>query len=178
MPIFNNVDLDKVAKILEAGKKDKQSLRKPIRLQGEWILDPSKGYQFRAEMSYEKGKQVVEIDSPSFLGGGGNRLGPMAYCVTGIASCFVSTFASVAAMQGVKLTKLGVNAECMVNFAKTLDVADEPIMEGIKFQLDVQAENADMAKLQELIKMAEERCPAVYTMTHIVKVEAELKPTN
>ena len=102
MPLISNVDLDKVAKTVEAGKKDKQSLRKPVRLEGEWILDPSKGYQFRTEMSYEKGKQVIEIDSPSFLGGGGNRLSPMAHCVTGITSCFVSTFASVAAMQGVK----------------------------------------------------------------------------
>jgi hypothetical protein len=43
-------------------------------LQGEWNFDPSKGYQFKTELSYEKGKQVIEIDSPSFLGGNGNRL--------------------------------------------------------------------------------------------------------
>ena len=173
--IFDNVDLDKVAKTVETGKKDKASLRKPIKVQGEWILDPSAGYQFRTEMGYEKGKQVVEIDSPSFLGGGGNRLAPMAYCVTGVASCFVSTYASVAAMQGIRLTKLAVNAECLVNFSKTLDVADEPIMEGIKIQLDVQSENADRNKLQHLLKMAEERCPAVYTMTHKIKMQTEIK---
>jgi hypothetical protein len=43
----------------------------------EWNF-PSKGYQFKTELSYEKGKQAIEIDSPSFLGGNGNRLGPMA----------------------------------------------------------------------------------------------------
>ena len=33
----------------------------------------------------------------------------MVYCVAGITSCFIATFASVAASQGVKLTKLIVN---------------------------------------------------------------------
>jgi hypothetical protein len=82
--IINNTDLDKVAQTVANGKKDKQSLRKPVKLQGEWNLDSSEGYQFRTELSYEKGKEVIEIDSPSFLGGNGNRLGPMAYCIAGI----------------------------------------------------------------------------------------------
>src|ERR687891_1173516 len=100
--IINNVNLDKIAETTENGKKEKLTLRKPVKLYGEWNLDLSKGYQFRTELSYEKGKQVVEIDSPSFLGGNGNRLGPMAYCVAGITSCFIATFASVAAGQAVK----------------------------------------------------------------------------
>ncbi|WKT58017.1 hypothetical protein QVH35_00240 [Candidatus Nitrosotenuis chungbukensis] len=98
--ILNNVDLDKISKTVEAGKKDKQSLLKPVKLQGEWVLDAAKDYQFRTELSYEKGKQVIEVDSPSFLGGNGNRLGPMAYCIAGITSCFIGTFAAVAASQG------------------------------------------------------------------------------
>ena len=35
--IINNVDLDKV--ITENGKKEKLTLRKPIKLYGEWNLD-------------------------------------------------------------------------------------------------------------------------------------------
>ena len=50
-------------------------------MNGEWNLDPTKGYQFRTELLFEKGKGVIEIDSPSFLGGNGNRLGPMAWLV-------------------------------------------------------------------------------------------------
>jgi uncharacterized OsmC-like protein len=65
------------------------------------------------------------------MGGSGNSLGPMAYCVAGMASCFVTAYANVAPMQG----------------AKTMDVAVEPITEGIKFALDVQSKNADRKKL-------------------------------
>lgn len=173
--IFDNVDLEQISKTVESGKKDKATLRRPVKLHGEWFLDSSKGYQFRTEMSYEKGKQVIEIDSPSFVGGGGNRLGPMAYCISGIASCFISTFASVEAMMNVKLTKLTVDAECMVNFAKTFDVADEPIMEGLSLQLDVQSENADRLKLEKILRLSQERCPAIYSMTHLIKVQANLK---
>jgi uncharacterized OsmC-like protein len=173
--VINNTDLDKVAQTVANGKKDKQTLRKPIKLQGEWNLDPSKEYQFRTELSYEKGKEMIEIDSPSFLGGNGNRLGPMAYCVAGITSCFIATFASVAAIQGIRLTKLNVGAECTINFAKTFDISDEPITEGINFQIDAESGDADKQKLQELVKMAEERCPAIYSMSHVIKVNAQIK---
>lgn len=173
--IVNNVDLEKVLKTVQNGVKDKSTLIKPVKMQGTWNFDPQKGYQFSTELGFEKGKQTVEIDSPSFLGGSGNRLGPMAYCVAGITSCFVGTFVGIAASQGIKLTRLAVNTECGVNFAKTLDVADEPISQGIKFEIDADAENADKAKLQEIIHMAEERCPAVYSMTHSINVDAKIK---
>jgi uncharacterized OsmC-like protein len=173
--IINNTNLDKIAQTIVNGKKDKQTLRKPVKLQGEWNLDPSKDYQFKTELVYEKGKQVIEIDSPSFLGGNGNRLGPMAYCIAGIASCFIATFVSVAASKEIRLTKLSVNTECMINFAKTFDIADEPITEGINFQIEAESDNASKEKLQELIKMAEVRCPAMYSMKHEIKVNTTIK---
>ena len=172
--IVNNVDLDKVAQTAASGKKDKSTLRKPVKLQGEWDLNPTGGYQFRTELSFEKGKQIIEIDSPSFLGGNGNRLGPMAYCVAGIASCFIATFATVAASQGVILTRLDANVECIINFAKTFDVADEPITEGITFKIVADSDNADKSMLERLLKLAEERCPAMYSMSHIIKVDATI----
>jgi uncharacterized OsmC-like protein len=173
--IINNVDLDKVAETTESGKKEKLTLRKLVKLYGEWNLDLSKGYQFRTELSYEKGKQVVEIDSPSFLGGNGNRLGPMAYCVAGITSCFIATLVTVAASKDIRMSKLNVNAQCNINFAKTFDIADEPITEGIEFQIEAESPNADKQQLQEIIRLAEERCPAMYSMKHEIKVNAILK---
>ena len=171
---INNVDLDKVSNTVAKGKEDKNTLKKPVKLQGEWNLDPNSEYQFRTELSSEKGSKVIEIDSPSFLGGNGNRLGPMAYCIAGITSCFIGTFVGIAAQKGVKLTKLKVNTECNINFAKTFDLADEPITEGINFQIDAQSENADKQKLQEILSMAEERCPAMYSMSHKIGVNAQI----
>ena len=173
--IINNVNLDKVAETTESGKKEKSSLRKPVKLYGDWNLDLSKGYQFRTELSYEKGKQVVEIDSPSFLGGNGNRLGPMAYCIAGITSCFIATFVTIASSKGIQLSKLNVNTQCNINFAKTFDIADEPITEGIEFQIEAESPNADKRQLQEIIRLAQERCPAMYSMMYQIKVNAMIR---
>jgi len=172
--IINNVDLNKISQTTSMGKKEKSTLRKPVRLRGEWILDSATGYQFKTELSYENGKQIIEIDSPSFLGGNGNRLGPMAYCVAGLASCFIATFVTVAAGRGTRLTKLTTSVECKINFAKTFDVADEPITEGITFRIDDDSDSVDKTELQRLVKMAQERCPAMYSMSHRINVEATI----
>jgi uncharacterized OsmC-like protein len=55
------------------------------------------------------------------------------------------------------------------------DVADERITEGIKFEIDAESNNADKHKLQQLVRMAEERCPAMYSMSHVIKVNAQIK---
>ena len=171
---INNVDLDKVSNTVAKGKEDKSTLKKPVKLQGEWNLDPNSEYQFKTELSFEKGSKVIEIDSPSFLGGDGNRLGPMAYCIAGITSCFIGTFVGIAAQQEVKLTKLKVNTECYINFAKTFDLDDESITEGINFQIFAQSGNADNQKLQEILRMAEKRCPVMYSMSHNIGINARI----
>ena len=146
--ITNNVDLNKISKTIEEGRNDLSTLRRPVKLAAEWNLNPDKPYQFKTELAYEKGKQVIEIDSPSFLGGNGNRLGPMAYCVAGITSCFIATFVTVASSKGIRLSKLNVNAQCNINFAKTFDIADEPITEGIEFQIEAESQDADKAAVR------------------------------
>ncbi len=171
---INNVDLDKVSATIQKGKEDISTLKKPVKLQGQWNLDENSEFQFKTELPYEKGSTVIEIDSPSFLGGGGNRLGPMAYCVAGITSCFIGTFVGIAAQKGVKLSKLKVNTSCNINFAKTFDLSDDSISEGIDFEVDAQSDNADAAKLQEILDLAKEKCPAMYSMTHKVDVNAKI----
>ncbi len=173
--ITNNVDLNKISKTIEEGRNDLSTFRRPVKLAAEWNLNPDKPYQFKTELAYEKGKQVIEIDSPSFLGGNGNRLGPMAYCVAGITSCFIATFVTVASSKGIRLSKLNVNAQCSINFAKTFDIADEPITEGIEFQIEAESQDADKQQLEEIIRLAEERCPAMYSMMHEIKVNAIIK---
>ncbi|HSF00748.1 MAG TPA: hypothetical protein VLA48_07625, partial [Nitrososphaeraceae archaeon] len=68
--------------------------------------------------------------------------------------------------------------ECNINFAKTFDIADEPITESINFYIYAKSEEdkmMDKEKLQELVRMAEERCPAIYSMSHVIKINAEVK---
>jgi uncharacterized OsmC-like protein len=87
---------------------------------------------------------------------------------------------TILSKQGIKLEKLKINAECNINFAKTFDISDEPITEGINFEIDIDdtattTTSVDRQQLRQLINMAEERCPAIYSMSHIIKVNAKLK---
>ncbi|MFZ0203710.1 MAG: OsmC family protein, partial [Nitrososphaeraceae archaeon] len=100
---------------------------------------------------------------------------PMAYCVAGITSCFIATFVTLASSKGIRFSKLSVNTQCNINFAKTFDVADEPITEGIEFEIEAESPNMNKEQLQEIIRMAEEKCPALYSMKHEIKVDAKIK---
>ena len=175
MVTVNNVDLDKVSKTVENGKNDPQTLIKPVKLHGIWNLDSQSEFQFKTELPFENGVQKLEIDSPTFLGGNANRLGPMGYCIAGITSCFLGTFASVAATSGVNLTKLEVSASCDVNFAKSFDVSDDPMMKGFKIEIDATSDNADSQKLQDLVVLAKQKCPAMYSLSHVIDVDAHIK---
>jgi uncharacterized OsmC-like protein len=53
-------------------------------------------------------------------------------------------------------------------------VADEPITEGITFKIEADGDNADKSELQRLLKIAEEKCPAMYSMSHIINVDATI----
>ena len=54
-------------------------------------------------------------------------------------------------------------------------MTDEPITEGINFEIDAQSQNADYLKLQEILAIAEEKCPAMYSMQHVIKVNATIR---
>jgi uncharacterized OsmC-like protein len=98
----------------------------------------------------------------------------MAYCIAGITSCFVATFVTVASSKGIRLSKLNVDTQCNINFAKTFDIVNEPITEGIELQIEAESPDADKKQLQEIIRMAEERCPAMYSTKHEIKVNSTI----
>jgi uncharacterized OsmC-like protein len=54
----------------------------------------------------------------------------MGYCVAGIASCFIATFVTIAAGQGVRLTKLTANVECKITLQKLLTYLMNPLLKG------------------------------------------------
>ena len=56
-----------------------------------------------------------------------------------------------------------------------MTVTDEPITEGIEFQIEAESPNADKQQLQEVVRLAEEKCPALYSMKHEIKVDAKIK---
>jgi len=62
-----------------------------------------------------------------------------------------------------------------ISILQKLDIADESITESINFYIDAKSEMVDKQKLRELLRIAEEGCPAMHSMSHIIKVNAKIK---
>jgi uncharacterized OsmC-like protein len=91
-----------------------------------------------------------------------------------MVSCFASTFASLAAAEGVKLKVLRVVAEAEMDFSQVFGLAERPITEGIKVTFQVDSE-ASQEKIQQLEALARQRCPAVYCLTNPIPLVTEIK---
>lgn len=167
-----NIDLDKLNMTIKEIENNPSKAKRIIKVEGDWILN-EKEPQFRADIATESGTFSLEADQPSFLGGKGSRLGPMHYCVFGLAACYLATFVTLSAMQGVTLKKAKVMAESHMDLSRTLGLSNNPIIAKVKFRIIVDS-SVDERKIQELSKLAEERCPAVYCLSNPIQFSSEI----
>lgn len=165
---INNVNLEKAGAFVEEVKKDKSKALKIKRVEGTWNLKEG-NVQFTSTLEHAQGSTIVESDGPPFLGGSGIKPDPVQYCLFGLAACYAQTFASIAAEKGIKLQQLKIAAENKVNLSKALGLTDEPIVE--KVILEVKAVGEKGENLNEIKKLAEQRCPGVYCLTNAIKLE-------
>ena len=80
---------------------------------------------------------------------------------------------TLAAMEGISIKSARFLGECDVDFSKTFGLGDKPIMENAKFIITV-SHGTNKETLQPLVKLAEERCPAIFSLTNRIDVETEV----
>lgn len=168
----NNINLEGIKATVERVEKDLAAAKKVNRIDGDWNIEG--GPQFRAIVTFEKGKATLEADQPTFLGGGGTMPGPMIYCLYGSASCYAATFATLAALEGIELKKLSIVAESSMDFSKVFGMSNNPITEKVKFTINVESD-APAEKIRAIEELSKERCPAVYCLTQPIPLETELR---
>jgi uncharacterized OsmC-like protein len=81
---------------------------------------------------------------------------------------------TLAAMEGIVIESAHFVGECNVDFSKTFGLSANPIIENAKFNVLVKS-NADVTALDRLSKLAEERCPGMFSLTNKIKVKTELR---
>ncbi len=170
---INNIDLARVQATVEAVRQDPAQARRPQRVEVDWNFAEGEP-QMRATVQVEGKRHVLEADSPTFLGGGGLRPGPIPYCLFAFASCFAGSFAGAAAELGVRLTRLRVTAETVVDFTRPLGLGENPPAESLTFIVEADTDG-DPARLEEVRQLAYRRCPAVYCITNPVPLKIELR---
>ena len=169
---LNNVNTEAMGKFLEEAKADAGVAKKTKRVEGEWVFEEGKA-QFRATLAFKNGERVVQTDLAPFMGGGGLAPDPVQYCLYGLAACYAGTFASVAAVEGVELRGLRVAIENRLDLARALGLSENPIVEGVEIELSVKSD-APREKLEEIKRLADERCPGVECLTRPIPLTTRL----
>jgi OsmC-like protein. len=62
-----------------------------------------------------------------------------------------------------------------MNMSRVFGLEDAPIIEKVTILVDLKIEGESEEALRTLIRLAEERCPAAYTLTRGTKLEVQLK---
>jgi len=172
MALVNNVDLEALRRAREEAKENPRALLKRLSISGEWRVQAQEPPQFLASLTYEKGSSTIEAESPAFLGGRGTHPGPLQLCLAGLASCFLSTFVGTCSEMGIRLRRARVHVSCEIDFRPVLGLEDAPINRGVEFVVEAEAE--DGRDLSEALRLAKERCPAVYSLSKPIAVSASL----
>ncbi|UCC71206.1 MAG: OsmC family protein [Gemmatimonadota bacterium] len=165
MAKINNINVEAIAKFAAQIEQDPHAAKKLKSVTGRWNFIEEDAPQFRAEVEYPGGTHTVETDFAPFMGGEGLRPDPVSYCMYGFASCFAGTFAAVAAAQGIELEELEVTVENQVDLSRAMGVADRPVTQGMNATLKVKCD-APTDRLEQIRRLAEERCPGVYCITN------------
>lgn len=170
---INNVNLENLQAFERQITNDPSMAKRTQVIEGEWILEES-NTQFVSRIKFENGETEFKVDNPTFMGGGGTLPGPMHYCFFGLASCYTGTFATMAAMLGLKLKKLQTKVEANINFSKVFGLSDEPIMEEVRVILTVVSDEPE-EKIKQAEELALQRCPVVFTLKNPVKLVPSLE---
>lgn len=170
---LNNFNLEAMAKFLEEVRENPEAAKRSKKVEGQWIFDEGRP-QFEAKLGFKEGEQVLEADFAPSMGGGGRKPDPIQYCLFGVASCFAGTFMAIASMEGVPIQKLKIAVENKVDSSRTLGLSDNPIIEEVEATFTIKS-TAPKEKIEEIEKLAQERCPGVYCLTNPIKLKTKIE---
>ena len=165
---MHNVNVDALEQTIAKAHDDPSAVKQTVSFDGEW--QTGGGPQFVATIPVPNGDPVTfQADFPPPMGGTGSAPNPLAYCFWGGVACYAMTFAQEAAKHGVRLHTLRARAEADVDQSRALGVTDNAPVERIDWHLDVAAD-APAETLEELKRLADERCPGVYCLRNPVEL--------
>jgi organic hydroperoxide reductase OsmC/OhrA len=98
----------------------------------------------------------------------------MAFGLFWFAACFTSTFMTEAAQQGVKIDQVKTRVEADLNYLAQFDLGKDPLVEEYRITLEVKSGAAEK-KIQELKDRALKGCMGMYTITHAIRLKAEVR---
>ncbi|MDQ2895980.1 MAG: OsmC family protein [Actinomycetota bacterium] len=170
---MHNVNTDALEATIAKAQENPAAVRQDVALDGEWQTQAGQP-QFQATIPYPNGELTFQADFPAPMGGSGAAPNPLAYCFWGGLACYAMTFAQEAARQGVEVRQLHARMSTRVDQTRMLGLSDQPPVEHIDWHLEVDADAAP-EQLEELKRLADERCPGVWCTRNPVSLDTHLE---
>ncbi|MCS6955514.1 MAG: OsmC family protein [Candidatus Calescibacterium sp.] len=172
---MKNVNLKRLKDFVAEGVSNPELLRKNVSVEVKWNMNDGES-QMCSVVVYPLGKKELDIDQVDFLGGGGRSPNPIQYCLVGLASCFLSTFAIVCKELNLNVKSLSVIAKNRMNLSLPLGLDNEKVSEGVEFEIIVDSDD-EKERFEQAKNIAISRCPAVWCMQNSVPVDARISFT-
>ena len=163
---MHNVRLEKINEKADECIQNQDAATIEFNLEGEWRTSKDEK-QFGGQLSFPNGELALDADFPSFLGGEGRAPSALAYCFFGAMSCYGSTFATQAAMANVNLKSMKISLSLSVDFRGAIGIGTFPPLKGFDFKVHVDS-SASNDDIQQVKKLTDERCPAIWAMKNPV----------
>lgn len=161
--IVNNVNLDLQDVTSKKARENGNSIPVSKTLYGTFNLAGSP--MFSAHLKSESTVTTLGCDEPTVLGGQGIQPTPLTYILYGIMACYSSTLAGECAHEGIVLDSLNIRGTLEYDIAPVVTQTEIPIITGLKLEV------ISSAKLEEQIKKAWKKCPAVFAIQNPVPTE-------
>lgn len=166
--ILNNIDLELHDASSRKAKAGNGSLPVEKTIVGEFNMSGSP--MFSAQVISEFTRVNLGCDEPTALGGRGVQPTPLTYILYGVMACYSSTLAAECAEEGIELKDLKIKGILSYDLGPVVTDAKGAIITGLRLEV------LSSTKLEEQIKRAWAKCPAVYAIqnpieTSILQVE-------
>ena len=162
---LNNINLELHGNTTRKAKENNNSIPVEKTISGEYNLNGSP--QFSAQVVSEFTKFDLGCDEPSALGGPGVHPSPLTYLLYGVMACYSSSLAAQCATEGLELKELKVRGKLIYDLGPAVIESGNPIIKGLKLEV------ISSTNLDQQIKRAWKKCPAVFAIQHPIPTEIE-----
>jgi len=169
---INNIDTAQITQYKKEIQADPNNAKFTAKIEGDWLFEEGCP-QFRSTVKVKDGSYTMEASHPNFAGPG-YRPGPMAFGLFWFAACYSSTFVTEAAMRKITLTAVKTRVEADLDYSAQFDLGNAPLITGYRVFMDVNGEATD-AQIQDLKDYALGKCMGMFTITHAISLNAEVR---
>jgi uncharacterized OsmC-like protein len=128
------------------------------------------------DASREKAFEFTNGEPPVLLGHN-EGANPVEFLLHALAGCVTTTTVLHATARGIEIESLSTRLVGDIDLQGLLALADVPAgYQGIRIEMDIKAQNATDAELDELIGFAQAHSPVCSTVCRPVPVTVERKP--